>query len=155
MPFHSKIFKLGTNLLKTEHIQACGGVVYRIDGQNVHVLLIYRRGYWDIPKGKLEENESIEMCAAREVSEETGIEIPMIIQSLGETYHTYSMGDVHIKKTTSWFSMVTRSTHFTAQLEEEIEQVDWVELKHAQKLVGFQNLRTVLSRFEASIKVSS
>ena len=141
--------------MKSEHIQACGGVVYRIVGQEVQVLLIFRRGYWDIPKGKLEDNESIEMCAAREVSEETGIEIPMIIQSLGETSHTFLQDGISIKKTTHWFSMVTRSTQFTAQLEEDIEQVDWVELKLAQKLVGFQNLRTVLSRFEANFKASS
>ena len=140
--------------MKTEHIQACGGVVYRIVARDIHVLLIFRRGYWDIPKGKLEYNESIEMCAAREVSEEPGIEIPMIIQSLGATHHAYSMGEVRIKKTTHWFSMVTRSANFIAQLEEDIEQVEWVELKLAQKLVGFQNLRTVLSRFETTIKDS-
>ena len=50
--------------------------------------------------------------------------------------------------------MVTRSANFIAQLEEDIEQVEWVELKLAQKLVGFQNLRTVLSRFETTIKDS-
>jgi 8-oxo-dGTP pyrophosphatase MutT (NUDIX family) len=141
--------------LKTEHIKACGGVVYRLVGYNVHVLLIFRRGYWDIPKGKLEDNESIEMCAAREVSEETGIEIPMIIQSLGETSHTFFQDGISIKKTTHWFSMVSRSTNFVAQQDEDIEQVDWVELKLAKKLVGFQNLRTVLSRFDSSIKVES
>jgi 8-oxo-dGTP pyrophosphatase MutT (NUDIX family) len=141
--------------LITEHIKACGGIVYRLVEHNIHVLLIFRRGYWDIPKGKLEENESIEMCAVREVCEETGIEVPMIIHSLGETHHTYRQDGIHIKKTTHWFSMVTRSSNFVAQLEEDIEQVDWVELKLAKKLVGFQNLRTVLSRFESVVKFIS
>ena len=95
------------------------------------------------------------MCAVREVCEETGIEVPMIIHSLGETHHTYRQDGIHIKKTTHWFSMVTRSSNFVAQLEEDIEQVDWVELKLAKKLVGFQNLRTVLSRFESVVKFIS
>ena len=35
--------------------------------------MIFRRGKWDLPKGKLDKGEKIEDCAVREVEEETGL----------------------------------------------------------------------------------
>lgn len=134
-----------------EHIQACGGVVYRIESGRIQVLVIFRRGYWDLPKGKREEGESIAMCAVREVSEEVGIQIPMIVSELGTTLHTYSFEGTHYHKETHWFSMITRSTEFNPQLEEDIELVQWLDLDEAMKRVGFQNLKTVLIRFSKAI----
>ena len=53
-----------------KQIIAAGGLV-----TNPHheILWIFRRGFWDLPKGKLEEGETIQTCALREVQEETGI----------------------------------------------------------------------------------
>ena len=51
-------------------IKAAGGAVTDDEGR---ILLIYRKGKWDLPKGKLEDNEPIELCADREVKEETGL----------------------------------------------------------------------------------
>lgn len=136
-----------------EHIQACGGVVYRIMSGRIQVLVIYRRGYWDLPKGKREDGESITMCAVREVSEEVGIPIPMIVSNLGSTTHTYTFEGTQIHKETFWFSMITQSTDFSPQHEEDIEQVQWMDLDEAIKRVGFQNLKTVLNRFSRAISV--
>ena len=67
-------------------IKAAGGVVVKGNKQ----LLMFRRGVWDLPKGKLDEGESSREGAAREVQEETGIRV-----SVGErictTWHTYSL----------------------------------------------------------------
>lgn len=134
--------------MKSTEIQACGGVLFRVKDAVVEVLLIYRRNYWDIPKGKLEDGESVAMCAVREVSEEVGIPIPMVVTRLGRTSHTYSEAGTMIKKTTDWFVMVTLSDTFSPQLEEEIDEVRWINLKEAKKLVGFHNLRIVLGRFQ-------
>jgi len=134
-----------------ESIQACGGVVYRITQTGVEVLCIYRRGYWDLPKGKREDNESLEMCAVREVSEETGIPLPMIVAKLGITTHTYSMDGISYNKETWWYSMITSAIEFSPQHEEDIEQVVWMNLAEARKRVGYQNLRVVLDRFASSI----
>jgi 8-oxo-dGTP pyrophosphatase MutT (NUDIX family) len=56
--------------MKKMIIKAGGGIV--VNEQN-EVLLIYRRGKWDLPKGKLDDGETIEECALREVKEETGL----------------------------------------------------------------------------------
>jgi len=135
-----------------EHVQACGGVVYRIESGRIQILLIFRRGYWDIPKGKREDGESLAMCAVREVSEEVGIPFPMIVSDLGSTTHSYSLEGIQYHKETFWYTMITRASEFSPQHEEDIEQVQWMDLEEAQKRVGFQNLKTVLSRFSKLLR---
>lgn len=130
-------------------ITAAGGVVFTLKDGEPAVLLIYRNGVWDIPKGKLEKGESIEMCAAREVAEETGSELPMILSDLGTTYHEYIQKNTHFGKTTYWYSMIfPRMGSFTPQTDEGIEQIEWVKLEEAINLVGFENLKEVLNRFK-------
>lgn len=136
-------------LLMPEKIAAAGGVVFKILEEQVSILLIYRNGFWDLPKGKLEENESIPMCAAREVAEETGSTIPMILSSLGTTYHEYDQKSIHYGKTTFWYSMIfTQDQELTPQIEEGIESINWIELDNAIHKVGFDNLKEVLVRFK-------
>lgn len=126
-------------------VPAAGGVVFRIRSGTPEVLLIYRKGVWDLPKGKKEEGEGYAMAAAREVAEETGSDLPLIVGSLPETYHDYSMDDVAYSKHTRWYAMISRSNHFSPQLDEQIEKVCWIGLDRAEKLVGFDNLRLVLA----------
>ena len=59
--------KNDNSLKKYTLIEAAGGLVVNDEGK---ILMILRRGKWDLPKGKLDENETIEKCAEREVIEE-------------------------------------------------------------------------------------
>ena len=132
-------------------IIAAGGVLYQIKPESDYplVLLIYRNGLWDLPKGKLEKGESIPMCAAREVAEETGSELPVIISSLGTTYHEYNEKKKHYGKTTYWYAMIyPRPQHLQPQRSEGIEKMEWVTLSKAKEIVGFDNLKEVLNQFE-------
>lgn len=130
-------------------IEAAGGVVFQKDGENLKVLLIFRNGVWDLPKGKLEKGESIPMCASREVSEETGSRLPIIIGDLGTTYHEYTQKKSEYGKTTYWFAMVLpHITELVPQEEEGIESIDWVKLDEAINKVGFDNLKIILQRFQ-------
>ena len=67
-----------------EVIEAAGGVVVKDE----KMLFIFRKKKWDLPKGKLEAQETIEFCALREVQEECGISDLEIISRLIKTYHT-------------------------------------------------------------------
>ena len=130
-------------------IVAAGGVVFKTDNETVKVLLIYRNGVWDLPKGKLEKSESIPMCACREVSEETGSKLPMLLADLGTTYHEYTQKKKDYGKTTYWYAMVLpRITELIPQIEEGIVLVEWISLSEAIEKVGFENLRVILLRFK-------
>ena len=65
---------------------AAGGVVVN---PNNEILWIFRRGFWDLPKGKLDPNETIEACAIREVMEETGISHLVLGKRISTTTHQY------------------------------------------------------------------
>jgi 8-oxo-dGTP pyrophosphatase MutT (NUDIX family) len=134
-------------------VPAAGGVVFRIRSGMPEVLLIYRKGVWDLPKGKKEDGEGYAMAAAREVAEETGSELPVIVRSLLETYHEYSMDEVDYIKNTRWYAMISRSNHFSPQLDEQIEKVCWIALDKAEKLVGFDNLRQVLADLRRLVRL--
>ncbi|MGN6618383.1 MAG: NUDIX hydrolase [Ilyomonas sp.] len=110
-------------------IVAAGGLV-RNDTDDL--LMIYRRGKWDLPKGKLDEGETIEACAVREVKEETGLKEITLGKLIGITHHRYFdkwiMNDVI--KETHWFEMKVKDNPvFIPQKEEDILEIRWVNKK--------------------------
>ena len=104
-------------------LPAAGGLVRNDNGE---VLFIYRRGFWDLPKGKVDEGETVEEAALREVREETGLGDLKLIRKLITTWHTYRQNGKRILKPTHWFEMSTRSTDLKLQHEEDIEKAGWM-----------------------------
>ena len=105
---------------------AAGGI---ITNENDEILMIFRRGKWDLPKGKLDEGESIEECAVREVREETGLNEVTITGFIGITYHDYFEprinDDVH--KESHWYAMAAApGQKLVPQTEEDIADIEWV-----------------------------
>ena len=74
-------------------IIAAGGLVTNPQGQ---ILWIFRRGFWDLPKGKVEKMESIEEAALREVEEECGIKQLVLDKLIDKTYHIYKIKGKYI-----------------------------------------------------------
>lgn len=107
-------------------IIAAGGIVRN---ENDEILLIFRRGKWDLPKGKLDQGEEIPACALREVQEETGLTEITLGEFIGTTTHeyfdTYSQQDV--EKESHWYAMqAAPSQKLIPQTEEDIEEIEWV-----------------------------
>lgn len=108
-----------------EPINAAGGVVL---DEHHRLLVIYRHGKWDLPKGKVENNESYEHAAIREVQEECGLAQCSIIKPLSSTYHTYLLNKVQVLKRTLWYTMRSSSAQeLTPQTEEGITQLKWIQ----------------------------
>ena len=118
--------KLKADFFKHFHlIQAAGGVV---KNENEEILMMFRRGKWDLPKGKLDEGETLQQCAKREVEEETGLQNLEIIKPLAITYHTYNQFGKHNLKECHWYAMKTAGNEkLIPQTEEDITEILWVK----------------------------
>lgn len=104
-------------------IHAAGGIV---QNEYQEILMIFRLGRWDFPKGKVEQGESIAEAAMREVKEETGLCDITIGEALPSTYHTYELFGESILKETHWFRMNATRQSLVPQTEEDIQQATWV-----------------------------
>ena len=103
---------------------AAGGWV-----RNEHneLLMIFREEHWDLPKGHLDDGETIEECALREVEEETGVSNLEIESKIGISRHIYEYQGRMVLKITHWFQMKTiKGDLLVPQSEEGIEKVEWI-----------------------------
>ncbi len=106
------------------NVIAGGGKVYNDKGD---ILFIYRNGKWDLPKGKAEKKETIEITAIREVEEETGVKGVEIIKPLETTYHIFKRNGKYRIKVTYWFEMKTAyDGPLEPQENEGITKVEWL-----------------------------
>lgn len=128
---------------------SAGGVVYRRQGDEIEVVLASRRTRrgelaWGLAKGGIEEGETHEEAAVREVQEETGYTAE-IEDSLGETRYFYVWEDTRIRKTVHFFLM--RCTGGDPDdRDDEMEEVRWFPLERALKRAAYRGERDVLGR---------
>ena len=149
---HPEVEKLFQNFrLAFLQIDAAGGVVKR-DGK---LLFIFRNGKWDLPKGKIDEGESIETAALREVEEECGITNHSIVKALPSTYHIYkspykkTLGQ-WIFKETYWFEMEYNGSETPVpQQEEGITEVRWVHPTELGEVLEntYENLKALIELY--------
>ncbi|MCL1822398.1 MAG: NUDIX domain-containing protein [Prolixibacteraceae bacterium] len=96
-------------------------------------LFIFRRGKWDLPKGKIDPGETPKQAALREVGEETGLQKLTICRTLPSTWHIYESPQKKsdngmILKQTHWFLMQSEDNQkLIPQAEEDIEIVRWIK----------------------------
>lgn len=128
-------------------IEAAGGIVQNSDKE---ILFILRRGKWDLPKGKMEKNETPEICAAREIEEETGARKLKLKKKITDTYHTYDEFGKHILKISHWFYFTcSGKQQLQPQTEEDITDIQWISTKDIKKPVAntFETIKDVLRTF--------
>ncbi|MBO7489076.1 MAG: NUDIX domain-containing protein [Bacteroidales bacterium] len=105
-------------------VKAAGGIVENSDGRR---LLMVRNDRCDLPKGKVEDGETLAQAALRETSEETGLSDLQRGPLLLKTYHIYNLyGGWHFKQT-SWFAMrLLENQPLVPQLDEGITSLEWL-----------------------------
>ncbi len=132
---------------KFTRVTAAGGLV---QNEKKQLLMIFRRGSWDLPKGKLDKGETLEDCAVREVEEETGLQQVKIISPLTITYHTYHEGTKFIIKDSHWYNMkVSGKQKLVPQTDEDILEIKWVSSQEAVELfpLCFPSVIDVIKEF--------
>jgi 8-oxo-dGTP pyrophosphatase MutT (NUDIX family) len=129
------------------YIKAGGGLVLNPFGK---VLLIFRRGVWDLPKGKQDPGETLAQTAVREVCEETGLIDLELLERLNNGYHCYLMSKQRTLKRTRWYLMKTNTPdQLVLQKEEGIQDAAWFDPREIPTLQMpmYNNIRDVLTRF--------
>lgn len=129
-------------------LPAAGGAVLR-QGK---LLLIFRNGKWDLPKGKIDAGETPETAALREVAEECGITRHKIVKQLPPTFHIYQSGykktrGQWILKKTFWFEMqYLGKADGTPQSEENITKIKWFAKANLQTVMEntYENLKGLI-----------
>lgn len=125
------------------YLEAAGGLV---TNQFDEILFIHRFDRWDLPKGKVEDGESVEIAAVREVEEECGITAPEIKNFIDKTYHIY-YDNQYILKSTYWFRMnYFGDEKLVPQSEEGIGLAQWKSVDEIEliKPLTYENIRIVL-----------
>lgn len=112
-------------------IEAAGGLIFNEFNE---LLVIKRRGYYDFPKGKLDEGETPEDAAIREVIEECGVSNVQIVQFLSHTYHLYQLPNSRVLKTTHWFIMKTHKQPLMPQTSEDITEAFWLPFSEIDQI---------------------
>lgn len=126
-------------------IVTAGGAVLN---EKDEILMIFRRGKWDLPKGKLDDGETLEECAVREVEEETGTQNIKTGKKILITYHTYMEFGKHILKESHWYKMSCENDQkLVPQTEEEITDIKWVDRSELEKYTSntYQTIIEVLT----------
>ena len=129
-------------------ITAAGGLVQNKEGA---FLLIFRRGFWDLPKGKLDAGELIPECAVREVREETGLQAIELGPFICKTIHQYfdSWMNKEVEKHTHWYAMLSfEKETLVPQTEEDIERIEWVPMEQMSQYL-LETYPTIRAVFEA------
>lgn len=145
--FLTSFYKATKDFVKSEFkvVKAAGGVVLKKN----KVLMIYRLNRWDLPKGKLEKDETSRDGALREVEEECNVKVALI-DKVCSTWHTYVMDGRRTLKKTSWYLMdCLDDGNISPQKEEGIEDIRW--MNEAECNIALQNtynsIREVMACF--------
>jgi len=117
-----------------KNIPAAGGLV---KNQQDEYLIIFRRGRWDLPKGKAEGKETPEETALREVKEECNLEELSLVEHLTTTYHIYHLDERAVLKQTEWYLMQYSGTlEPTPAIKEDIVKTVWMNPSQIKEITG-------------------
>ncbi len=133
----------------TEVVQAAGGLVVRRHQGALEIAVVHRpvQQDWSFPKGKLEEGETFELAALREVEEETGMAC-RLLRFIGHTEYVDRKGR---PKAVAYWVMAARSGSFAPNAE--VDELRWVTLDQASRLLTYPRDRELTAVLMAADQV--
>jgi 8-oxo-dGTP pyrophosphatase MutT (NUDIX family) len=130
----------------TDVVRAAGGLVLRRHDGRLQIVLVHRplQQDWSYPKGKLEEGETLEAAAQREVFEETGLTC-RLLDVVGETEYIDRKG--RPKVVTYWLMLPEAGS---LAVNDEVDELQWLDLPVAVLRLSYDRDRELLAGLAAS-----
>lgn len=141
--------------MPVERAVSAGGVVLREGAAGAEVVICGRDAddVWGLPKGTLDEGESLQEAAVREVSEETGLKVE-IVTKIGVVEYWFSADGVRYHKWVHHYLM--RSTGGrTADHDAEHDRVEWMPADKAIRRLTFDNDKNMVRQAMSKLKGAS
>ena len=144
-----KLKNIRLKSIRCPYEKSCGGIIFYKTRQNVKILLVKNNNgrYWSFPKGHIEDGETEQETAVREIKEETGLDVTLV-NSFREISEYCPFGK--IRKRVVFFLARAFTDNVKIQ-EEEIDSYIWVDLQQARKLCSYDNDLRIIDKAETTI----
>jgi len=130
-------------------VVSSGGVIFRNANGDFEVALVSRRNIWCLPKGLIEENETAEEAALREVQEETGLK-GEIVSKIGEVSYSFFRKQRYFK--TVHFYLLRFVGGSMEAHDSEMERVKWFPIADAIKVLTYVNEKKIMNKASEILK---
>jgi len=136
--------------VKTKFDVSAGGVIYRVKNGEVMVCLIKTppKGHWQLPKGLVDENESLKEAAVREVKEETGLDgiSEGRIDKIDYWFWLKEGGEKVRHHKIVYFYLVKYKGGSTKDHDQEVEEACWFSFDKALDEISFKSEREIIQK---------
>ena len=124
-----------------------GGVVYRPTPAGYEVAVVHRARHtdWSLPKGHIEDGETQEQAAIREVKEETGLDA-RIVAPLGDVVYFYTSPKKGLVRKTVYHYLMEASPGDLGGPNWEVSEVRWVPITEAHALLSYPKDREIVDK---------
>jgi ADP-ribose pyrophosphatase YjhB (NUDIX family) len=147
--YAKRVDEVSAGGLVIDHSGKNGLLIGRID----HKDATGKRILWSLPKGHIEEGETPEQAALREVAEETGIQ-SAIERSLGVIDFWFMAGGKRIHKTVHHY-LFRETGGLLAPQESEVDEVGWFPLAEIVDRLAYPDEKKLIARTNASAEVEA
>ena len=145
----SRLSNVRVKSLRCLYEKSCGGIIFYKTKQNTKILLVKNNNgrYWSFPKGHIEDGETEQETAVREIKEETGLDVTLV-RGFREISEYCPFGK--IRKRVVCFLARAFTDNVKIQ-EEEIDSFIWVDLQQARKLCTYDNDLRIIEKAATAI----
>lgn len=138
--------------MKTKVAISSGGVIFKRERDTILTAVTRReRDIWCLPKGLVEQGESLEDAARREVEEETGL-TGRLAGKIGQIdYWFYWKPDDTRYHKFVHFYLLEHTGGDTKMHDVEVEEVKWLPIDEAIKILAYENEKEMMRKARATI----
>ncbi len=138
---------------------SAGGVVFRVREGALEFAAIRPRGrsVWALPKGHVDEGETPEQAAVREVAEETGLQVRPVAP-LGEVRYVYQAQGRRVHKRVQFFLLEWQQgtiNRLAQEMRREVDSAKWLPLAQAEQKLAYAGEQEMARKARALLEAAA